>query len=144
MKPALARARAPVNRLAVLESFGRLDVVTPVAAASLPIRPPPAISEGDGAGAGIRATYSRSWFSMPKYSALPAPVRITDGVVPRHNERIGLGPFRISRRARDKDEVWDCWTRVFKRSAGWRRKAVETPEERPARKWNAVRQDHRN
>lgn len=39
------------------------------------------------------------------------------------------------------ESVWervvlrDCWTRVFRRSAGWRRTAERTPEERPARKW---------
>lgn len=32
----------------------------------------------------------------------------------------------------------DCWTRVLRRSAGWRRKAVVQPEPRPARKWKAV------
>jgi hypothetical protein len=28
----------------------------------------------------------------------------------------------------------DCWTRVFKRSAGWRRIEEERPERRPAAK----------
>jgi hypothetical protein len=32
----------------------------------------------------------------------------------------------------------DCWTRVFRRSAGWRRIAVKVPDARPARKWNAA------
>lgn len=32
----------------------------------------------------------------------------------------------------------DCCTRVLRRSAGWRRKAVVQPEPRPARKWKAV------
>lgn len=33
--------------------------------------------------------------------------------------------------------VGDCWRRVLRRSAGWRRKAERVPVERPARKWNA-------
>jgi hypothetical protein len=34
--------------------------------------------------------------------------------------------------------VWgDCWMRVLRRSAGWRRKAERIPVERPAKKWNA-------
>ena len=32
----------------------------------------------------------------------------------------------------------DCWMRVFRRSAGWRRMAERRPEERPARKWKAL------
>lgn len=28
-----------------------------------------------------------------------------------------------------------CWTRVLRRSIGWRRTAEVMPEERPARKW---------
>jgi len=40
---------------------------------------------------------------------------------------------RVGRRA----VVGDCWRRVLRRSAGWRRKAERVPVERPARKWNA-------
>ena len=65
-------------------------------------------------------------------------MRMTLGVVPRHSERIGDGPERIARRVRDKEDAGDCWTRVFKRSAGWRRKAVVMPLLSPAAKWNAV------
>lgn len=36
------------------------------------------------------------------------------------------------------DFCWDCWTRVLRRSTGWRRTADVRPEERPARKWKVV------
>lgn len=32
----------------------------------------------------------------------------------------------------------DCWTRVLRRSAGWRSVADKQPVARPAKKWNAV------
>lgn len=38
---------------------------------------------------------------------------------------------RIGKRAWERD----CCTRVFKRSAGWRRMELQRPEARPARKW---------
>jgi hypothetical protein len=75
---------------------------------------------------------------MPKYRAEPAPVRMTEGVVPRHSDRIGEGPARIFLSATESDALEDCWTRVLRRSAGWRRKALVTPEPRPAAKWNAA------
>lgn len=40
---------------------------------------------------------------------------------------------RVGRR-----DCWDCWTRVLRRSAGWRRIEVVKPEHRPAVKWNNV------
>lgn len=41
----------------------------------------------------------------------------------------------VGRRA---DVCWDCWTRVLRRSTGWRRTAVVRPDERPARKWKVA------
>jgi hypothetical protein len=39
----------------------------------------------------------------------------------------------------DKEAVcFDCWTRVFRRSAGWSRIEEVRPEASPARKWNVV------
>jgi hypothetical protein len=32
----------------------------------------------------------------------------------------------------------DCWTRVLRRSAGWRRMEEVRPEQRPAAKWKTV------
>ena len=37
-----------------------------------------------------------------------------------------------------RDAERDCWTRVLRRSAGWRRVAERQPVVRPAKKWNAV------
>ena len=72
---------------------------------------------------------------MPKYSAEPKPVRMTEGVVPRHSWRTGWGVFRTSRRAWLRVAALVCCTRVLRRSAGWRRKAETTPDPRPAAKW---------
>jgi hypothetical protein len=41
----------------------------------------------------------------------------------------------MERRTGRRVEERDCWTRVFRRSAGWRRMEVLRPEKRPARKW---------
>ena len=70
-----------------------------------------------------------------KYSADPNPVRSAEGTVPRHKEVMGWGDARMVRRTGRSAEERDCWTRVFRRSAGWRSTAEETPEARPARKW---------
>ena len=40
-------------------------------------------------------------------------------------------------RTDERVEDWDCWTRVLRRSAGWRRTADRRPELSPARKWKA-------
>ena len=135
--PAEARARAPVRRFAVLESLGSEDEVV-LRAVFVPSLFDVLVVAVRGSVGLFVATQTRMLFRQPKYRALPAPVRITLGTVPRHNDWIGFGPLRISRRARVRDEVWDCWTRVLRRSAGWRRTAVLTPLLRPARKWNAV------
>jgi len=75
---------------------------------------------------------------MPKYSADPQPVLMTEGVTPRHSERTGFGPLRISRNARVSVDACDCCTRVFRRSAGWSRKALTAPDPRPATMWKAA------
>jgi hypothetical protein len=51
---------------------------------------------------------------------------------------MGEGPARMLLRATESDALEDCWTRVLRRSAGCRRKALVTPEPRPAAKWNAI------
>jgi hypothetical protein len=51
---------------------------------------------------------------------------------------MGFGVLRTSRKAWLREEALVCCTRVFRRSAGWRRKALKTPEPRPAAKWKAV------
>jgi len=64
---------------------------------------------------------------------------MTEGRVPRQRWRRGWGEEVISRRVGRRAVVGDCWRRVLRRSAGWRRKAEMVPVERPARKWNAGR-----
>jgi hypothetical protein len=55
--------------------------------------------------------------------------------VPRQRLRKGWGEerraFNIGRREWERD----CWTRVLRRSAGWRRMEEVSPERRPERKW---------
>lgn len=123
IKPAEALASAPVARFAMFDSFGseELDFATGASPAVATVK-------------AVLAAYCLILLSMPKYSAEPAPVRMTDGVVPRHSDWIGFGPLRIFFKATVRELAPDCWTRVFKRSAGWRRKAVVTPEDNPARK----------
>jgi hypothetical protein len=66
--------------------------------------------------------------------AEPKPVRRAEGRVPRQKERRPVEAMEriVGRRGRELG----CWRRVLRRSAGWRRIAVEIPEVRPARKWN--------
>jgi hypothetical protein len=73
--------------------------------------------------------------SKPKYNAEPRPVRMVDGNVPRQSWRIGLGPSRIPLKACRREVDWFCCTRVLSRSAGCKRKALATPDPRPATKW---------
>lgn len=46
---------------------------------------------------------------------------------------------RISAMAPVREWWPDCWTRVLRRSIGWRRTAEKRPEPRPATKWKAIR-----
>lgn len=85
--------------------------------------------------ADLLATSCRRVFRDVKYNAEPKPVRRAEGTVPRHKDVTGLGPERIERRTGRREEDRDCCTRVLRRSAGWRRTALETPDARPARKW---------
>ena len=70
--------------------------------------------------------------------AEPKPVRSAEGTVPRHSPRTEEGPERISLRVAWRVWWWDCWTRVLRRSAGWRRTAERRPEVSPAVKWKAA------
>lgn len=64
-------------------------------------------------------------------------MRRAEGRVPRHSPRIGFGDVSIARIVgRRAVDCWDCWTRVLRRSAGWRRIEEERPDKRPAAKWN--------
>jgi hypothetical protein len=49
-----------------------------------------------------------------------------------------LGEERIAFRVGRSAAPWDCWTRVLRRSAGWRRMEDVRPEQRPAAKWKDV------
>ena len=61
-------------------------------------------------------------------------VRIAEGSVPRHSWRMGFGVLAISRTEERKEWCLLCWTRVFRRSAGWRRTAEVRPLAAPARR----------
>lgn len=69
-----------------------------------------------------------------KYIAEPKPVRKADGRVPRQNERIEVWEDEISRIVARSELCPDCWTRVLRRSAGWRSTAERMPDPRPAMK----------
>ena len=66
-----------------------------------------------------------------KYTADPRLVRKADGRVPRHREVIGWGEERMVFKVVRSEAVRDCCTRVLRRSAGWSRMAVVTPERAP-------------
>lgn len=125
-KPAATLATAPVARLAVLESLGRTeDDLAPIT----------------GLARAIGLDCARAWrnaLRLVKYSADPKPVRRAEGSVPRHNPRIGFGEEMIAFKVGRRDAPWDCWTRVLRRSAGWRRMEEVRPEQRPAAKWKDV------
>jgi hypothetical protein len=126
MKPAQVRAKAPVAKLAVLLSFGsELECSPPSLAA--PLLP-----------AAIKLARRRSAFSPEKYIADPQPVRNVLGKVPLQNCRTGFGPLAMDRMVPRSVLERDCWTRVFRRSAGWRRTAERTPELKPAKKWTTT------
>jgi hypothetical protein len=66
--------------------------------------------------------------------AEPKPVRRAEGSVPRQKERNPVEDLEISRMVVRRELCPDCWTRVLRRSAGWRRTAERTPDPRPAMK----------
>lgn len=84
-----------------------------------------------------RATFCRKLFSVVKYRAEPSPVLRAEGRVPRQKDRIEVDDLEISRIVSSSGLRPDCCTRVFRRSAGWRRTADRTPDPSPATKWNA-------
>lgn len=121
--PAATRAAAPVARFPELESFGRAEVLTPLLLATRIEEP-------------FCTSPCRRALRLVKYKADPKPVRSAEGRVPRHNPRIGLEEERMVLSVGRRAVVWwDCCTRVFKRSAGWRRMEDVRPEQRPAAKW---------
>lgn len=120
MNPASVRAVAPVTRFCTLLNFGS-TVLRLVSFGVVMIA--------------LLATTCLNELSVVKYSALPNPVRSALGSVPRHKDAIGLGPARIERRVSERVWAPDCCTRVLRRSAGCRRTAEDTPEQRPATKW---------
>jgi hypothetical protein len=84
--------------------------------------------------AAIKLARRRSAFRLEKYIADPHPVRSVLGSVPRQNCFMGFGPFAMDRMVPNSVLERDCWTRVLRRSAGWRRTAERMPELRPAKK----------
>lgn len=65
-------------------------------------------------------------------------MRRAEGRVPRQKAKMEFGEEDIDRIVERRVVECDCWTRVLRRSAGWRRMAEKMPEERPARKWYAI------
>lgn len=65
-------------------------------------------------------------------------MRRHEGRVPRHSWRMGWGWEAIWRRVCRRECEPVCWTRVLRRSAGWRRMEELKPEARPAKRWKAV------
>lgn len=121
--PAEALAMAPVVRFARFESLGREEewVGTAVLSAA------PMVSRRFE-----RATFCRKALRPVKYIAEPKPVRRAEGRVPRQNEERPPGDWAIERIVLRREAWPDCWTRVLRRSAGWRRTAERIPEPRPA------------
>lgn len=60
------------------------------------------------------------------------------GSVPLQNWRMGFGPLAIDWMVPRSVLERDCWTRVLRRSAGWRRTADRMPEFKPAKKWTEL------
>jgi hypothetical protein len=128
-RPADALAVAPVARFAKFESFGSAEEWLDCAPLPTVLRD---CSRLD------RATFWRRAFRVVKYRAEPTPVRRVEGSVPRQNDWIVCGLFNISLKEDRKELELDCWTRVFNKSAGWRRIAEVMPDTRPATKCAAV------
>ena len=139
MKPAKVRATAPVTKLSMLEVFGRAELEAALLLGLPSASPSFAVFVAFFlATAAAAPRFVRRELRALKYKAEPKPVRSALGTVPRQNWRIGEGPDAISRIVAARVVERDCCTRVLRRSAGWRRKAVVQPEPRPARKWKAV------
>ena len=128
IKPADALAIAPVVRFARFDSLGRAEEY---------VGTPPFSNTPIERSRFERATFCRRAFKLVKYIADPNPVRRAEGMVPRQNDWMLFGDREISRMVASRELDPDCWTRVFKRSAGWRRTAERMPDPRPAKKWNA-------
>lgn len=128
MKPADARATAPVVRFARFESLGSEEEWLGF----------PFLSTAPMEASRFeRATFCRRVFSAVKYIADPKPVRRAEGRVPRQKDKIEVEELEISRMVVSSELCPDCCTRVFRRSAGWSRTAERTPDPSPATKWNA-------
>lgn len=100
-KPTDARAIAPVVRLARLDSRGRLedeDCALTFAASTMP--------------ADVRrldlAMFWRKALRVEKYRAVPTPVRMTEGRVPRQSCFKALGPASISLKVVTREVDRDC------------------------------------
>jgi hypothetical protein len=126
-KPAAALAMAPVVRFARFDSCGSED---DDGLGGMAV-PGVTLAEGENRDA---ATCWRRAFRVVKYSAEPRPVRITEGRAPRQSCWMVLGDEDISRKVASREGECVCCTRVFNRSAGWRRAAEVMPVTRPARK----------
>lgn len=100
-KPADARAIAPVVKLAILLSLGRLEdeySAFPLVASISPVD----VRRLD------LATCWRKALRLEKYRAEPKPVRMTEGSVPRQNCFRELGPASISRKVVVREVERDC------------------------------------
>jgi hypothetical protein len=114
----------------VLESFGRDEEWWP------PLPAPFALGDTVEvcARTGMRAAFKRIALRLVKYIAEPKPVRRADGTAPRQSAGMMCGAARMSAMAALSECDPDCWTRVLRRSMGWRRTAERTPDPRPAAK----------
>lgn len=79
-------------------------------------------------------TVLRKMLRVAKYSPLPTPVRIAEGIEPRHSAAIGFGPERIVRIVGINLASCDCWTRVLSKSAGCKTIAETIPPASPDEK----------
>jgi hypothetical protein len=122
--PAAVRAKAPERRFAEAERRGRAEVEVEV--------------EELVVAAPVCAIPLLKASKLVKYRALPNPVRITEGSVPRQSCSRPRGPPRdMSRSVAERLVCCACCRRVFSRSAGWRRAAETMPVVSPAAKCTA-------
>ena len=92
---------APVVRLAVLLKTGRLELVTD--ATLLAFSTDPVL-----ASKLLEATPVLKAFRLEKYNALPSPVRMTLGNVPRHRLLNASGPEIMERNVGSRFVERDC------------------------------------